>query len=350
MPLRVLQLGPYPPPEGGISRNMLAIRDELHARGHHSSIIATSKSSRIDDEPNVYHPRSAFGLLRLLSSLKYDVLHLHLGGDVNRRVVALAAACSFFGRNKSILTLHSGEYPLTKNSRKASPKSIRGRIFQKFSHIIAVNDAIADVFHRYDVSSERVKVILPYSLRQPDERVQVPPDLSNFYAQYSPVLLSVGGLERDYDPMFQIAAMREILDEFPNAGLVIVGDGSMRADAEAAIAKSEYANNIFLAGNVDHAVTLHLINDADVFLRTTLFDGDAISVREAVFLGTPVIATNIGKRPDDVHLIDIGDKNALAQAIKDIVSAKRRKEVAGSPENENISAVVDLYEEQAALI
>ena len=53
-----------------------------------------------------------------------------------------------------------------------------------------------------------------------------------------------------------------------------------------------------LAGNVEHPVVLHLIRDARLLLRTTLFDGDAISVREALFLGTPVIATDNKMRPD----------------------------------------------------
>ena len=46
-------------------------------------------------------------------------------------------------------------------------------------------------------------------------------------------------------------------------------------------------------GDVEHPVTLHLINRADILLRTTKFDGDAIAVREALFLETPVIATAV---------------------------------------------------------
>lgn len=345
MSLRILQLGPYPPPEGGISRNMLAIRDEILARGHSCSIIATSKSSRLSEEADLYHPRSPFALLRLLSSLKFDVLHLHIGGDVSTRVLALAFASSFFGRKKSVLTLHSGAYPLTDEARMASPNSIRGRIFRQFERVIAVNEAIADVFRRYGLPSDRIEVILPYSLRLPDEHVAVPKELADFCERHSPMLLSVGGLEKDYDPLFQIGAMKDILAEFPNAGLMIVGDGSMRGEAEAAIAESGYADNILLAGNVEHVVTLHLIDDADMLLRTTLFDGDAISVREALFLGTPVIATDAAERPDGVELISIGNKDELVRKIKEIVSTGKSKRSQSLPDDANIKEVVDLYAE-----
>ncbi len=345
MPLHILQLGPYPPPEGGISRNMLAIRDDLLARGHSCSIIATSKSSRLSKKADVYHPRSTIALLRLLSSLKHDVLHLHIGGDVNMRVLALAAACSFYGRDKSVLTLHSGEYPLTEEARTASPNSIRGRIFRRFSRIIAVNEAIADVFRRSGVSAHRINVIPPYSLQRPDEEVTVPKELSDFCGKHSPLLLSVGGLEKDYDPLFQIDALKDILAKFPNAGLMIVGDGSMRSEIGAAIAASGHTKNILLAGNTEHAVTLHLINGADILLRTTLFDGDAISIREALFLGTPVIATDTGSRPEGVHLIAIGDRGALVEKIKAVILAGKQERTEFPPDDASIKKVVDLYEE-----
>lgn len=344
MPLHVLQLGPYPPPEGGISRNMLAIREEVRLRGGRCSIIATSKSSSVHDEADVYHPRSPLALIKLLSTLKFDVLHLHVGGKVTPRVLSLAAVASFFGRGKSVLTLHSGAYPLTLEAKAASPGSIRGRIFRRFSRIIAVNDAIADVFRRYGVSGERIEVILPFAASRPDESVKVAAELDEFRKRHSPLLLAVGGLEPDYDPIFQIEAMKDVLSDFPNAGLLIVGDGSMRETVNHAVAASTYPDNIHIAGNVDHAVTLHLINDADILLRTTRFDGDAISVREALFLGTPVIATDNGMRPDGVHLIGMGDKVVLIEKIMAVVKAERTKPHVGQSDTSNISSVVDLYE------
>lgn len=346
MPLHVLQLGPYPPPEGGISRNMLAIRDELIASGHRCSIIATTKSNRTDDEPNVYHPRSAFEFFKLLKTIKFDALHLHIGGDVRGRVMMLAAAAAAFGGKRSVLTLHSGAFPQTKEGLNAKSRSVRGFIFRRFVLIIAVNEAIANVFRRYGVSENRIKVIAPYALKCANESVEVPAELSDFIAEHSPVLLSVGGLEKDYDPLFQIAAMKDVLIEFPGAGLMIVGDGSMRDEVENAVKSSGYATHIQIAGNVVHAVTLQLIAAADVLLRTTLFDGDAISIREALFLGTPVIATDTGMRPDGVHLVRIGDKDSLVSKIRELAGTAKPNRTT-VPDQTNINAVINLYENLA---
>lgn len=344
MTMHIVQLGPYPPPEGGISRNILAIRGELELRGHRCSIIATTKSSSNDGAPDVYHPRTSFGVLRLLASLKFDVVHLHIGGAVGPRVIALAAAVVFFGRGRSILTLHSGQFPLTDSAKKARPGSIRGRIFKRFSKIISVSESIADVFRGYGVPTERIEMISPFSSELPDPRVEIPATFKEFSKKYSPMILSVGGLEPDYDPLFQIAAMKDVLEDFPNAGLMVVGDGSMRNEVERTIDASGYKDRIFLAGDVDHAVVLHLIKAADVVLRTTLFDGDAISVREALFLGTPVIATDNGMRPNGVYLLPIGDTQALTREL--ITTIKLGKtELQPLPDTSNVDSVIKLYKE-----
>ena len=68
MALHILQLGPYPPPEGGISPNMLAIRDKVLASGASVFYPCHVKSSRVGAEPDVYHPRSPFALIEIASS------------------------------------------------------------------------------------------------------------------------------------------------------------------------------------------------------------------------------------------------------------------------------------------
>ena len=345
MPLHVLQLGPYPPPEGGISHNMLAIRDELTAAGHRCSIVVTTRSSSVTGEPDVYHPRSPLALIALLRKLKFDVLHLHIGGDITTRVLSLAFVCSIFGRGRSVLTMHSGGFATSDAANAARHGSFTGCVFRRFSRIITVSEKLADVFKRFGV--KRVEVIPPYALKQPDPNVNVPDELIAFCKSHAPLLLAVGGLERDYDPLMQIAAMKDIVADLPNAGLMIVGGGSMQSEVTAAVAAGGCGDAIMLAGNVEHAVTLHLMNAADIVLRTTLFDGDAISVHEALFLGTPVIATDTDERPEGIHLIEIGDKEGLVKKVSEMAASAKPEKGVRSTDNTNITAVVKLYRELA---
>lgn len=346
--MHVLQLGPYPPPEGGINRNMLAIREELEAGGHRCSIIAVAKSTRVTPEKGVYHPRTPQGVIKLLKKLDYDILHLHVGGEINKRFLSLIAVCAFFGRGKSVLTVHSGGYPFSKEGKAARRNSIRGAIFRRYEKIIAVNPLIAEVFERYGVEKEKISVIYPFVLRNPDESVEIPKKLKEFAEKHSPFLLTVCLLEDTYDLFMQIDAMQRVLRKLPDAGLMIIGSGSLEADLKKAIAGKPYADRIFLTGDVEHKITLHLINKADILLRTTLFDGDAIAVREALFLDTPIIATDNKMRPEGVHLIPIHNENALVEMIERLMMRGRVIKTAKPEDRRNITEVLSIYDEIAS--
>lgn len=343
--MRVLQLGAYPPPHGGVSRNMMAIRDELVASGHECSIIATSRSTRIESEPDVYRPASAFALLKLLATLKFDVLHIHIGGAIPPRVAALMFCCTLFSSGRSVLTLHSGGYPLSDEGRRASKHSIRGFIFRRFARIIVVNKMMAEMFGRFGVEQGRVRIILPFSHELPDKRVAIPENIRDFAAGREPFLLSTSLLEKEYDISLQIKALASVLEEFPRAGLLIAGSGSLEKELREEIRNTGYSGHILMTGDVDHKIALNLIDDCDTLLRTTHFDGDAISVREALFLETPVIATDNGMRPEGVDLIPVGDSAALAEKITSIARREKREKGKRIEDRSNLLAVVKLYKE-----
>ena len=346
--MRILQLGPYPPPAGGVSRNLLAIREELTAAGHSCEIIVTAKSDEVRDEAGVHHPSSAFELLKLLRVLDYDVLHIHVGGDITSRLMRLMLACCVFGKGKKVLTMHSGGYPTSESAVAAKPASMRGRIFRMFDRVISVNKAIAEVFASYGVETQKNLVIAPHSLRNPDDAVTVPKNLAEFASVHSPFMLSVCSLEAEYDVFTQIEALGSVLTKFPDAGLMVVGSGAQEEEIRKSIESKPYAGRVLLAGGVENGVALHLMRSADVFLRTTLFDGDAIAIREAMFLGTPVIATDNGMRPEGVTLVSVKDKAALAEAIVGIASRPRKEKPVLPDDVSNISAVLELYGELVA--
>ena len=79
-------------------------------------------------------------------------------------------------------------------------------------------------------------------------------------------------------------------------------------------------------------------------LRTTLFDGDAISVRESLLLGTPVIASDTGARPDGCRLFPVGDEAALVKEINAVITAGKKPRKIGTPDNSNIESVLAIYD------
>ena len=340
--MRVAQLGPYPPPHGGVQTNLAAIRQYLEEHGH--SCVAVNLTRFRGSAAGVYYPASAAELARLLWRLRVDILHLHFGGDLTPRLLALALLCTMLPGRKTVLTFHSGGYPSSPAGQKARPWTLRGFVFRRLDGLIAVNGEIAALFRKLGVRPERIRTILPFAVTPPNPADPLPERLADFMRRHRPVLLTVGLLEPEYDLPLQIDTMEDILAYHPNAGLVIAGAGSLEEGLRRRITAKSYADRILLYGDLPRPATLRAMLDCDVLLRTTLYDGDSVSVREALYLGLPVIATDNGMRPAGPRLIPVSNRASLRDAVLETLAVGKRAQAAVGDGQENIRAVVEFYE------
>src|SRR2546423_870280 len=116
--MKVLLLGPYPPPHGGVQTHLVAIRQFLLARGIPCAVINITRHRKAEAD-EVYYPRHALELARLLLRLPYNIIHLHLGGHFSTRLLGLSLLCSLMPRSRVVLTFHSGGYPSSAAGRTA---------------------------------------------------------------------------------------------------------------------------------------------------------------------------------------------------------------------------------------
>ena len=340
--MRVLLLGPYPPPHGGVQTNLVAIRAFLLKRGDSCSVINITRH-RKPDADEVYYPRGPVQLVQLLTRLRYDVLHLHIGGMLTNRLLALSLACTLRPRTKSVMTFHSGGFPSSPEGQSLGPSSFAGFVLRRFDSIIGVNEEIVGFLQKLGVPADRARCISPYAFVPDASAPSLPAHLAAFFAAHDQVLISVGLLEPEYDLPLQIEALAHVRQKFPNAGLLLIGSGGLEADLRARIDANPCARDILLAGDVAHAATMEAVSRSRLMLRTTLYDGDALSVREALQLGTPVIATETAMRPPGVHLIPKSNLQALLRAIEqELQQPAAHKEKAGGDES-NLQAVIDSY-------
>jgi glycosyltransferase involved in cell wall biosynthesis len=343
--MRVLQLGPYPPPHGGVQSNLVAIRTFLRHHGVPCAVINITRHRRVDSD-DVYYPRTAAGLLGLLARLDYDILHLHVGGMLTRRLLGLGLVCTLQLGCKSVMTFHSGGYPTSDEGKSTGRNSMAGFVLRRFDGLIGVNQEIIDFFRRLDVSPDRTRLIYPHSfLPEENSAATFPEALASFFATHKPVLISVGLLEPEYDLPLQIEVLEQVRQKFPSAGLVLIGSGSLEEELRGRIQACPYVEHVLLCGDVPHAATMQAISRADLMLRTTLYDGDAVSVREALHLGIPVIASDNGMRPAGVRLIPKSDLAALLRAVEQTFAQPARHEVASDNDDTNLQAVLDFYQE-----
>lgn len=319
----VLQLGPYPPPQGGVQTNLVAIRDAVRRRyGPASAPVINLTRFRRADADGVFYPHSPWRVLRLLRSIPADVVHIHIGGQFTPRLLALCFVCTALPGRRTVLTFHSGGYPSWQKGRRRL-RSLRSIVLRRFDAIVAVNDEIRALFLGLGVEPSRLQVLCPYAPVTVREELELPDNLARFAAAHHPLLTTVGLLEPEYDLELQIRTLGRIRGTHPHAGLVIIGSGSLESGLRSAIAEQPYREHILLCGDVPHPLTVRTLSMSDAFLRTTLYDGDSVSVREALQLGTPVIASDNGMRPAGVHLVPKQDPDALVRALGDVLQAPR---------------------------
>ena len=84
---------------------------------------------------------------------------------------------------------------------------------------------------------------------------------------------------------------------------------------------------------------------SSVLLRPTNTDGDAVSVREALWLGVPVIASDVVERPAGTELFRTRDAESLWQATlrvcSDLPAARAR--LAGAARSDGFESLLAVY-------
>jgi glycogen synthase len=329
MPRRALIVGALPPPSGGVATHCRELQRALLAAGVQAELL----------DPRRVGPDGRDGRARLLSRLalahlRRELVHVHTNGH-NRGSWTLAALGAAGHLGPSLLTLHSGLAPDYIRARARACRLIAAR----YSHVIAVNPEIAAALVDAGLAPSRIVVepaFTPASLA-----FRVPPaGLAQIRRAHSLLLASALAPGLEYGAAVLLDAFALVRARRPDAGLVVYGPGT-RAPALAAAARARgLGDAIHHLGELERHQALAVVAAADLFVRPTLADGDAISVREAIALGRPVVASAVGARPPEAMLFPAGDAAACAEQI--FLSLSKRL-----PENAHrvdcLPTLLDLY-------
>jgi glycosyltransferase involved in cell wall biosynthesis len=137
----------------------------------------------------------------------------------------------------------------------------------------------------------------------------------------------VGRLSEEKRHIDLLNAFEEVLKTFPDASLLIVGDGYLRKNLEKKVTEMHLANNITFTGFQENVFTY--LKKMDVFVLPSRTEGTPLSILEAMSVGIPVIATNVGGIPEIVIdnetglLVSPESPLDLANSIKKLLSNPR---------------------------
>jgi len=144
-------------------------------------------------------------------------------------------------------------------------------------------------------------------------------DRAAFGLPAGPLAVCVGQLAREKGHLYLLAAWAQVRERVSDATLVLVGDGPLRAELEAAARRYGVADRVRFLGRRHDAH--RLAGCADLCVLASLTEGMPNALLEAMAAGRAVVATRVGGIPDlveDGHtglLVPPAQPAALAEAL-----------------------------------
>lgn len=147
----------------------------------------------------------------------------------------------------------------------------------------------------------------------------------------SPVIGVVSRLVEGKGVEYFLMAVPEILTARPETRFFIVGDGPLKASLVKLAKELEVASAVQFCGGISPAT--EAMRGFDLVVMPSLEEGLSWVVLEAMALGKPIVATNVGGVPEvlthDLHglLVEPGDSGALARAVIHLLEDPQRASV-----------------------
>jgi glycosyltransferase involved in cell wall biosynthesis len=277
---------------------------------------------------------------------QYDLVHTHLTfanvyGRLAARVVGLPATTTFHNTDyEPEVMVETAVRPW-----KLAPYRLAERLTAvRGWPVVAVSQFVADSVHRrLGYARDAIEVIYngiaPASWQEVSDADRAAARHALGVPVDAQVVLQVGRLSAQKGQLQTLEAARRLRDR-RRMRFILVGDGPLRAELEAAIAAAELGASVSLAGG--RADVRTFLSAADLFVFPSRHEGLGIAVLEAMAAGLAVVACRTGPLPEIVTdgetgvLVPSGDVDALARAVDGLLSDPARARAMGRRGREEV--------------
>ena len=235
-------------------------------------------------------------LIKIIRRERPDVVHTHL--DVIKYAVL---AAKLAGVKKCVHTVHS---LADREAEGRVQKIINGFYFRRgWSLPVALTPEVRNsVAEFYGIPLRRVPVIyngidlsrcVPKTTYETGETVTI---------------LHVGRFDVPKNHPGLLEAFRLLLETHPECRLRLVGDGELRPDMEKLAREKGIADFVEFCGMQSNVYPY--LHDADIFTLPSIYEGNPMTIIEAMGTGLPIVASRVGGIPD---MISDGESGLLVE-------------------------------------
>ncbi len=247
-----------------------------------------------------------------------DVIHAHW--VVPAGLIALLAG--WVCRKPVVVTAHGSDI-LVVAGRNSLMRWLVRFVLRHADAVTSVAEHLTDVIVDMGIPRDR---ILTFPMSVPTESFSPGgPVLEEWNAET--VIFSNRSLYPIYDVKTLVKAAPKILLEYPNAKVVIAGEGPDAEDLASLVRELGVAERVQFIGAIPHDEMPEYLRGASVYVSTALSDGASVSLLEAMACGTfPVVADIAANREwikdgKNGLLFPAEDPDALASKITESLKA-----------------------------
>jgi glycogen synthase len=339
----VLLVGPYPPPFGGISAHVERVAQTILERGLSVRIVNHFGGGGNDPLVIEVLRRNPWRYWRVLRISEAHIVHYHH----SRWSTLLAASLALRRCTGAIVaTVHGRELEPFLGSRIPGVARVTRRALRRFDVLIAVSVEVERSLVGIGPPVEMIPAYLPVR----GHRAELSGGADAFLRGGTSLVTAVYRMSVDargrtvYGLETAIAGFAALAPNRPELRLAIfLASPPGRRDSErlrrlidaAGDEDSRRRIRVFYGEPLTAAFAL-----AAVYLRPTLTDGDAVSIREALAAGVPVVASDVVRRPPGVITV-----SPEAPAWRDaILQALARERPSLEPAGEDpADALIGIY-------
>jgi glycosyltransferase involved in cell wall biosynthesis len=269
--------------------------------------------------PNYIPVRRASGFVFSLikHSLRGWTIHIHTNGhNAKSWLVALAGGLAGRFGPGSVLTLHSGKLPDYLGAKRKRRWLARVTC-RTFKQITCVSAHLRQTVEALGIPGPRISVSPAFGgVTEQSNRWVLSPSFEKWFERHHPVFSTTASNRPEYGVELLVETMASLLQKHKNAGCLLIGIGEEAKAIRNLIDQRNLTPCVLMLGDVPHEECLHVISRSAAFVRPTFTDGDSISVREALALGVPVIASDAAARPKGTVLFQTGNSDDLMKKME----------------------------------
>jgi glycosyltransferase involved in cell wall biosynthesis len=321
---RIALIGVYPPPYGGISVHIQRLNEQLEKKGFGCIIYDSGKKKDILQK-NVKATKNTKGwMLKYFLNAKEDIVHYH---GYEPKSLLLFSLFSIVRKKRVIFTFHSFRYNI--KDINLLHKFIFWIANRAKIYLIVVGPQIKEKIISLGIKSENIEVIpsfIPPTVREEDI-AEIPQEVWAFMNSHNPVIaanaykISYYNNQDLYGIDMCIDLCANLKQYYPGIGLVFslpdIGDYEYFEKMKQRIADKGIENNFLFI--TEPYQFYPILMKSDVFVRPTNTDGDAVSLREALYFKVPAVASDAVPRPEGTILFKSRDTNDFTIKVKDVL-------------------------------